>query len=145
MRRETLLLAALLALPLLGSDPSERYDGAAEPDGIEGTWVRVAAERDGRKADIIAGSLTFLGGGRLLEETTGAAPRAGRFKLDNGPRPARLDIEYASDPPGLGRKFICQVGGDTLKVGFAVDLTAARPGSFADRGTLIVTYRRVKK
>ena len=138
-------LRLLLLVPLLGSDVPKDYNGAMAADGIEGTWVRVAAEMDGRKLDIIAGSLTFQGGGRLLEERAGAAPRAGRFKLDAGPRPARLDIEYPSDPPGLRRKFVCHVSEDTLKVGFALDWTAPRPGGFAERGTIIVTYRRVKK
>ena len=85
MKRPRLLVAVLLVLPLLGSDAPKDYDGAAAADGIEGTWVRVAAEWDGRKLDIIAGTLTFQGGGRLLEETAGTAPRAGRFKLGTGP------------------------------------------------------------
>jgi hypothetical protein len=50
-----------------------------------------------------------------------------------------------SGPPGLGRKFVCHVSGDALKVGFALDITAARPGGFADRGTIIVTYRRAQR
>jgi uncharacterized protein (TIGR03067 family) len=138
-------LAALLVFPLLASDAPRGHDDATlQADGIEGTWVRVAAEMNGRKADIIPGTLTFRDGGRLLEETNGAPTRPGEFNLEAGRTPSRLDIVYAGDPPGLTRRFICQVEADTLRVGFTLDHTAARPEAFGDKGTAIVTYKRAK-
>jgi hypothetical protein len=108
VKRLRLLVAVLLVVPLLGSYSSERYDGAAAPDGIEGTWVRVAAERDGRKVDIIAGTLTFRDGGRLLEETNGAPARPGFAPARCGSRRGRLDFAPGrrAPPRPVGRRQV---------------------------------------
>jgi uncharacterized protein (TIGR03067 family) len=141
-------LAALLILPLLGSDSPRDYDGATvqADEELQGTWVRVKVERNGHLMMAPRGDQTFRG--RVWEEKNGSARRTGTYTADPSRNPRCLDIIHPDDPPGTTRRYIYQVNGDTLKMGFIWE-PGERPASFHDfddkAGLTVATYKRAKK
>src|SRR5882757_1859555 len=94
-----LMLAALLVLPLLGSDAPRDYDGATvRKDELEGTWRLVAVRADaGPPAVEVKGTgrLTFRRGrwGSIVAYTI---PRSGTYEAD----PARGRLDMAPESGG---------------------------------------------
>ena len=76
------LLAALLVLPLLGSDGSERYDGATESITVEGTWQRTEFEFDGRKIDLPYQSKMTLRGGAYTRKDSNGDTLRGSYRIN---------------------------------------------------------------
>jgi len=143
MRRTLCLLAALLALPLLGSDAPKGYDGALAEDRIEGEWLRVSQEVDGKEAGLLLEEkLTFFAGGRFLREM-GLHPMTGDYTIDTRSVPPQLDqVVTEGEKKGRTQKSICRLSADTLKIASTPDGT--RPGSFREKNAVVTTYRRVK-
>jgi uncharacterized protein (TIGR03067 family) len=86
--RRRLPLAALLVLPLLGSDSPKEYDDRAQDTGIEGAWRFVYCETGGVRTDADpvwpcvykGGKFTWLGHDEV----------DGMYKVNDRVRPARL-------------------------------------------------------
>jgi uncharacterized protein (TIGR03067 family) len=147
MRRTVCLLAALLALPSLGSDAPKGYDGVTEFVGIEGTWRRVAVHVHGHEIPFQAevrtyrqGRITWADGGGIVWTYT----------TDNSHITACLD-EGGKDLAGKPQTRLCiyEVRGDTLRIGWR--RCGDRPENFDDPlivfdspGLVIDTYKRVK-
>jgi uncharacterized protein (TIGR03067 family) len=138
------VLAALLALPSLGSDSPQEYDGTVQSAGIEGTWQAVSVENSGGRyptppewrMTFRAGNFTWTG--------RGIHPQ-GSYKTGTDEKPARLDLTFLpeGDPTG---KNIYRIDGDTLKIAWSLG-NDERPQSFdidGDRHRSVSTFRRVK-
>jgi uncharacterized protein (TIGR03067 family) len=114
MRRATLLLSAMLVLPLLGSDSPKEYNDAAQMDSIEGSWQLLAVEHDGRKVNSITWILTFRGG-KFTREDSDGDQGMGVYNFDTKQKPYHLDLI-----PERGTKYavsaeIAHIHGDTLR------------------------------
>jgi uncharacterized protein (TIGR03067 family) len=143
MRRTICLLACvLLVAPALASDTSERYDGPAESDGIEGTWEIAWAEYDGLKTPRSGREESFRGGKYTWKDRTDCVQ--GVYRIDTSRIPHHLDVTPAKGTPFVASKNIYRVEGDTLTVGWNPEDLDKRPADFHD-AKYIATFRRVKR
>jgi uncharacterized protein (TIGR03067 family) len=131
------LLAALLVLTLLGSDSTERYDGATERPELAGSWRYVSYEVGGRRATGYGTktyrqrSFVYECDGHVVEGTFAA----GAGKLD----------ETFPQEGGRVLKCIYRIDGDTLRIAYMVAGRGERPRGFDDMQDLAIdTYQRVK-
>jgi uncharacterized protein (TIGR03067 family) len=134
----TLALAAcLLAAP---ADDTKDKKGP-----LEGTWVVVAATRDGKPHDEIKEDKLVIEGEMITIKTKNKDEKA-TFKVDAKKKPAELDLTPEGAPGSL--KAIYQVEGDTLKICAAHDPEGARPTTFESKegsGLMLVELKREKK
>jgi uncharacterized protein (TIGR03067 family) len=146
MRRTVCLLAALLVLPLLGSDSPKEDDGATEAVGVEGTWEVISVCRDGEQWGLPSGPWVQINrGGKWTFRQRDKLSTEGVYTTDTSRTPPTFDETTTTRGAGEGRtrKLIYRLEGDKL-------LTAARlggheyPKSFHEEGLHIVTWKRVK-
>jgi uncharacterized protein (TIGR03067 family) len=131
------LLAAVLALLLLGSDSPKEYDDRAQDSGLEGEWVLLRLEVNGKLVPEWPSHVTTYRGGRMQ-----AGEAEGTYTVDDLVRPARLTERIAV----TGETFpsIYQIAGKTLRVAFLKSLTDY-PTGFSDKRELVIeVYRRVQ-
>jgi uncharacterized protein (TIGR03067 family) len=111
MRRVLLLLVGVL----LGGF-AVAAEGDKDLDKLQGTWVRVSVERNGKMVpaeELKNSKLTLKGDKYTLEE--GKETRSGTFKLDSGKTPKTLDIISDAGPnKGKTLKGIYKIEGDTF-------------------------------
>jgi uncharacterized protein (TIGR03067 family) len=146
MRRTVCLLAAvLLALPSRGSDAPRGYDGAAEIDGIEGTWELTGIQV---RANVIgsSGLVTTYRGGTFTSHSAGGGTVSGIYHLDPARKPSYLDTRPSSGAArGKNLKFIYEVKGDTLRLAYPSDPDDfRRPQAFGGEEVTVLVYKRVK-
>jgi uncharacterized protein (TIGR03067 family) len=94
MRRFSLLVAGVLVAGLAFAE-----EGKKDLDKLQGTWVRVSVERNGKPApadELKNSKLTLKGDQYTLDD--GKEKRTGTFKLDATKTPKTLDIISASGP-----------------------------------------------
>jgi uncharacterized protein (TIGR03067 family) len=139
MRNPHLLIAALVIVPLLGSDSPRDYDDATQDAGIEGDWLLIRVEVDGEalrdeKADR---ATTYRAGNFCWGGLTD-----GTYTIDSRFRPARLtEHTLVSDTT---YRNVFQIDGNTLRVAY-LKSQSDYPTGFRDRRELIVeVYRRVR-
>jgi uncharacterized protein (TIGR03067 family) len=145
MRRILCLLAALLALPSLGSDAPKEYDGAAEADDIRGTWRLTAIELDGRGRPLPFDEVMIYHAGNYTAEfENGRTIRRGNYRTDPAHTPPHLDWSPFHDGKVQVLRMIYQIDGDTLTIAFRTDDQSRRPEGFDDKKLGFWTYRRVK-
>jgi uncharacterized protein (TIGR03067 family) len=147
MNRLRLLLAVLLAVPLLGSDEPKDYDGAVEPfDGITGTWELTALEIGRAVVPPDCRLLLTFRGGTCLRSVRDGQTARGSYRLDRARKPARLDWRVSDEEtPGRVLRFIYEVKGDTLRVAnLTGDGRFRHPQGFDEAGVVVEHYQRVK-
>jgi uncharacterized protein (TIGR03067 family) len=145
MRRLCLPLAALLVLPLLGSDAPRGYDGATEADDIQGTWEFTRYEYGGRaaRAPHFRDVTTYRGGTFTTARGDGDTIR-GSYRLDPASKPSRLvKCPVVGPQQGRATQLIYEVNGDTLRVAELFDADG-HPQGFKDRGVVVLVYTRAK-
>jgi uncharacterized protein (TIGR03067 family) len=136
-------------LPLLGSDSPRRYDGTtAEVDEeLQGRWTRHSVESNGHLL-MVPGGVLLTVRGRAWEENTRGQLRTAAYTTDPSRNPRRLELVHPDDPPGIKRRYLYQIHGDTLKIA-SLWPNDAWPVSFKDFdddvGLTVVTYKRAKK
>src|SRR5262245_631196 len=103
MRRIACLLAVLLlVLPSLGSDAPKEYDETvAWEDGLQGSWLLVGQEFNGKPVDFVESVQTFRNGKYTTKDKHGSV--AGTYTIDASQKPAHLD-EVPSEGPDYGRR-----------------------------------------
>jgi hypothetical protein len=100
MHRSACLLAALLVLPLLGSDSPKEYNCATEERSIEGTWEFICNEYNGVEFPRnIRCVKTFHLGIYTARFGHGETMR-GTYRLDPAHKPPLLDECPSSDEYG---------------------------------------------
>jgi uncharacterized protein (TIGR03067 family) len=146
MRRTLCLLAALLALPLLGSDAPKEYDGATQPDELEGTWRLTEFAFEDRKQALDFQSVLTLRGRTYRRDDSDGDTFRGSYRTDLSHQPSHIDwMPSKGHFAGRTLKFIYQLDGDTLReAGFPDEDYARRPRGFKDNGVEVWTYKRVK-
>jgi uncharacterized protein (TIGR03067 family) len=140
----SLPFAVLLVLPLLGSDSPKEYNDATEAVGIEGAWQLTEFEFKGAKTRIdLHGVLTYRGGTFTLTYGSVESLR-GSYRIDPTQKPPHIDwIPLTGELKGKPIKFIYQIDGNTLRLGFMQGSDRSRPQGFIDC-VAVETYQRVK-
>jgi len=140
----------LLTVVLAVAAPAPAEDKRKDEEKLQGTWVAVSSEYDGKKAPekfreckavIKDDTYTLIMGGHRL---------ASKFTVDPKKKPKAIDITFdvANVPGRKGTKLgIYELDGDTLKVCTSFP-TRERPTEFATKeGSLqiLIVFRREKK
>jgi len=108
---------AVLLLPLAGLLPAADDTGKAELGKLKGTWQRVSAEVNGKKANPMELEKTFLiiEGDRYTLQTPDGV-RKGTLKIDPSKSPKQIDIVSAGGPnKGKTLHGIYELKGATLR------------------------------
>jgi uncharacterized protein (TIGR03067 family) len=151
-RKVTLLAAGVLVAVtrlLLAGDAPKEDAAKKDQDRLQGTWVVVAAERDGRPLDRIKGGKLMIDGNGFVIQTASGAELKGTFMLDPTKKPKAMDLQHDA---GLLRdktwKAIYQVDGGDLKICYAeADSGKDRPTEFTTAlgsGFLLTVLKRDK-
>lgn len=130
--------ALLLALPiaLLPAVAAGQKDDAAAKElaKLQGTWKRVSAEVDGKKAsagELKGATLTVSGDRYTLKQ--GSETRTGTLRLDPTKTPKHLDIVSGAGPnKGKSLLAIYELDGDTFRYCVAPP-GKARPAEFSGK------------
>jgi uncharacterized protein (TIGR03067 family) len=141
MRRLIPLFAALLLLPLLGSDSPREYDSATEMAGIEGTWQLLAVEHDGNKVNSITWVWTLRDGEYTRTDSNGDHG-TGTYRINTNQKPPHFDLSAAKEGGYGALKGIFQCQGDTLKMAWSHG--GEYPKSFHDKDIWLGTLKRLK-
>src|SRR5947209_3344401 len=143
-------IAAIAVLMLLGF-AALAGDSAADLKAMQGQWSVTIVERDGKPAgdELKNVKLVLLVAGdeyRVLADDKAVA--GGKFKIDAGKTPRRLDASITEGPnKGLMQQAIYEIKGDTMTAVYAKP-GAARPTELKtkeDSGQSLVRYTRRKK
>jgi uncharacterized protein (TIGR03067 family) len=140
MRRLPPLLAALLVLPLLGSDSPKGYDsGRTEIDELEGVWRAV----DTSFPPCLDQELTLRRGKYRI--TLDGRAYTGTYKTDRTRSPRHYD-ERSDEPDAVTWEMIYEADGQHFRMAYPRHGpgTGPRPQSFSDGGVIVITWKRVK-
>lgn len=143
------LLAALALELLLGADkPGAEVDKKGK-DMLQGTWVGVSAQRNGKPDDKIEGHLLTFAGDKFVIKKGGKVLYQGTYQTDPDKEPATIDFHHSEGIlKGKTWKGIYALDGDTLKeCDNAPDLDKGRPTEFAaraDSGHVFIMFKRAK-
>src|SRR5262245_49317447 len=139
MRRLLLPLAALLVLPLLGSDAPKDYGGATEMNELQGVWRRTGLTINGQEADL-GPEREVMFGRRSVVYRVGSMEIRGTYTAERSKTPAHLDETLAGGPNAGGPWLsLYRVEGDTLCIAYK---EGARPRDFDAPFLFVETYRR---
>ena len=148
MRRRVvwLLAGVLLAAPSLGSDAPQEYDGATfMTDGLQGSWLLIGKEFNGKAVDFVESVQTFRNGKYTTKDKDGTT--TGTYTIDASQTPAHLD-EVPSEGPDKGwrKKTVYQLDGNTLKKAASL-WPDKRPKNLDDKTSFLIiyTYKHVKE
>lgn len=131
------LLAALLIVPLLGSDSPKEYDDHATQSGLEGTWQVVECNFCGERSKPSQPWTLLLRRGTFVEDNGDGNLRNGSYCIDPMHNPRRLDRD--------GCKEIYELSGDTLRIAYRLDQPEQYPQGFAGgRCEVVTVYKRVR-
>jgi uncharacterized protein (TIGR03067 family) len=117
-------------------------DETKDAQAIQGTWVVVSAEKEGRATNEINGDKVIFKDGNLTVKTKNKEEKA-TYKIDPSKKPRTLDITPEKENDVI--LGIYQLEGDTLKICFAEK--AARPTDFNSKGDrrMLIVLKRQKK
>ncbi len=124
--------------------------GFAQPsERLQGAWIAMKAERDGKPADDVIGNHLSFTGDRFVIARDGKTLFAGTFHFDANAKPATIDFVHTEGAlKGRSWKGIYALSGDTLTVcDNAPDPDKPRPTAFATRAgsaLVAVTFSRMR-
>src|SRR5262245_7070104 len=119
----------------------------AQTGKLDGTWVAVSAERDGKPAADLKGHVLVLSEQQFMIRREYEPIYVGTFVTDPDQKPAQIDFHH-SDGQAKGQTWlgIYRLEGSTLTiVDNAPDPTKPRPRRFAtapDSGLVRLTFKR---
>jgi uncharacterized protein (TIGR03067 family) len=116
-----------------------------EIEKLEGKWVVVSAERDGKAWDTVKGAVRVNTGDKYVLTPKEGKGIPGTMKIDPSKKPKTMDMSSTEgnfkDKTLLG---IYEVDGDTLRICFA-EPGKERPTEFASKaGVVLVIHKREK-
>jgi len=114
---------------------------------LQGVWIAVSAERNGRAADDLKGHRLTFQGDRFTIRSNGKLLYQGTFRADPAKKPATIDFKHTRGQAlGKGWLGIFLLEGDVLKIcDNADDLARGRPAAFATEpgsGQVLITFKR---
>ncbi len=117
---------------------------------MSGTWVAVAAERDGKPADEIKGNRLTFAGDTFAIQRDGKTLYQGMFTTDRARTPASIDFHHtAGELKGKTWRGVYGLEGDTLRIADnAPDMSKPRPTMLttkADSGHILVIFTRISR
>jgi uncharacterized protein (TIGR03067 family) len=121
---------------------------AKDPAKLQGSWVVVSAQRDGKPADDLKGhQLTFSGDKFVIKSRDGKLLYQGTYQVDATQKPATIDFRHTEGAfKGKTWKGIFALEGDTLKESDnAPNLDRDRPKDFtaaAGSGHVAIVFKR---
>jgi uncharacterized protein (TIGR03067 family) len=130
------LAAGFLAAPVPNDKPKDEQ-------AIQGTWVVVSAENNGKPADDIKGEKLILKDGKVTM-TTKNKEEKGTYKIDPTKKPKTIDLtEEGKTEPSPG---IYALEGDTLKLCVS-SKPSERPTEFSGKpkNHMLIVLKRQKK
>ena len=136
-----------LAIALLASFVLVVDAGAQAAGKLDGTWVAVSAERNGKPADELKGHRLTFTGNTFVIERDGKTLYKGTFKTDPAKKPAQIDfVQTEGQDKGKTWRGIYLLEGDTLRTNDnAPDVSKPRPTQFAttpDSGHVLLVFKR---
>jgi uncharacterized protein (TIGR03067 family) len=145
MRSLCLLIAALLVVPLAGSNSPKEYDDRTEMDSLEGSWRMVAINDEGKdRTPSVERCIKTFRGGKWSYSENGRPSTAGTYTTDKKRMPGILDESYELNP-GRTRKCIYRIERDTLRIAFRLRNDGVRPTNFDENGLYIMTWKRLPR
>jgi uncharacterized protein (TIGR03067 family) len=146
IQRSLVLVAAILAGLVLAA--GSVVDAGAQTAGtLDGTWVAVSAERNGKPADELKGHRLTFRGDTFVIEREGKTLYKGTFKTDSAKKPAQIDFRNTEgEAKAQTWRGIYRLEGEALTtVDNAPDTKKPRPVRFTttpDSGHVMLTFRR---
>jgi uncharacterized protein (TIGR03067 family) len=144
-RRVSRILTAILASVLLAvAVPASSH---SETGKLEGIWIAVSAERDGKPADDLKGHRLALRGDNFVIDRDNRVVYRGTFKANHGKQPASIDFRN-TEGEAVGQTWlgIYRLEGDDLTiVDNAPDTGKPRPARFtttAGSGHVMLVFKR---
>ena len=137
-RSIALVAVAALALASGATDAADKLDGA---------WIAVSAERNGKPADELKGHRLTFAGDTFVIERDGKTLYKGTFKTDPAKKPAQIDFRNTEgEAKGQTWRGIYRLEGETLTtVDNAPDTKKPRPTRFTagpGSGHVMLTFKR---
>jgi uncharacterized protein (TIGR03067 family) len=114
------VLAVLFVGSMLAAGASGQEKGKTDEDKIQGTWIPLYFERDGKKGpegDLKDTKMTIAAG--KLKVTMGPKEMELGYKLDPTKKPKEIDITETEGGKDQVHKGIYELDGDNLKICFA--------------------------
>ena len=149
--RESMIAAlgvAVVALVVRALIAADAEDAKKDLDKLQGTWVLVAGERDGKKfteEEVKKTKLFIKGETFRIPESSVATSEDGIIKIDPSKKPKEMDSTTGSGPDtGKIWQGIYKLHGDTYKVCFAPP-GKERPKEFSSKagsGHLLQVWKR---
>jgi uncharacterized protein (TIGR03067 family) len=135
-------------LPIAAASPQEETIKKEVKD-LQGTWVVIGAEQDGKPLDRIKGGKMLIKDENFTINTKSGTEMKGDLRIDPSKKPKTMDLVHQE---GLLRdktwQAIYSLEGDELKICYVdPDAKKDRPGEFtaeADSGRLLVILKREK-
>jgi uncharacterized protein (TIGR03067 family) len=150
------VLAGCVLLPALAfaAEPPQKPAAPADEELLQGTWVVVSFEKDGRKHPDPGKGRVVIRKSELSIGQEGEAGDTFTFKLHPTEKPKGIDLKMPGEKtPTLGiyrlegdRLTLCVRGrGDRKKDGTPSDLReSSRPKEFATEGNMLMVLTRKK-
>jgi uncharacterized protein (TIGR03067 family) len=104
------LAAGLLAAPVPKDDPTK----ATDKDRLQGTWVVVSAENDGKPHNDPVGDRLEFSGETVFARHKEGKPQKATFKLDPSKKPKAMDVVHQGETEPF--RLIYLLDGDVLKL-----------------------------
>jgi uncharacterized protein (TIGR03067 family) len=137
-----LQLALTLAASFLTAPVPQ--DKTKDAQTIQGTWIIVSAETDGKPFNEIKGEKLILMKDGKAVTTTKTKEEKATYKINPTKKPKTIDFTSEKEPkPALG---IYELAGDSLKLCLTKP-GGERPTDFSSKGTdhLLIVLKRQKK
>src|SRR5262249_51896610 len=133
----TLLLIGLLAISRASADDKK-------DDKLDGKWLVVSIERDGKADDAFKGGMRVIAGGKYTLTDKNGKATPGTFKVDPSKKPKAIDMTPTEGQyKGKTLLGIYEIDGQTLKICFT-EPGKDRPTEFASKGAVLAIHKREK-
>jgi uncharacterized protein (TIGR03067 family) len=147
MLHKTFGITVLCCLAALYIQASQDQAEKTDKEQLQGTWIMVSVEKDGKKVETPADKqtlMTFTG-----DKATFKSEKRnddGTFKIDAAKKPKEIDLinPKADNKEMETIRAIYELTGDTLRMAFPAKREAARPASFDAKEIVILTLKRNK-
>ena len=139
----------LLAIGSLMFSGAQVASAAQAKTELEGTWIAVSAERDGRADGELNGNRLTLSGNHFVIQRDGRPIYGGTFHIDAHQKPPHITFRH-TDGALKGKKWkgIYEVENDMLKIADnAIDTAKPRPTVLEAKpnsGHIKINFRRAK-